>query len=198
PAGQLAGEPVYTPFTPNPTKNFEPYLTQIKASTAKAVFCFYAGSSAVDFVKQYKQFGVTLPLYAPGFLTEGTVLKAQADAATGILTSMNYAADLDNSANRTFAAEYQKAFNQQTPTTYAMASYDAAAVLDKAITLAGSDLTAQSLNSAIARVGQIDSPRGTWQFNQNRTPQQKWYLREVKMDGTVLSNVLVSELTTLG
>jgi branched-chain amino acid transport system substrate-binding protein len=198
PTGQLAADPVYTPFAPNPTKNFQPYLAPIKGSGAKAVFCFYAGGSAVDFVKQYKQFGVGLPLYAPGFLTEGTVLKAQGDAAAGILTSMNYAADLDNAANRTFAAEYQKIYNQQVPTTYAMASYDAAAVLDKAIALAGNDLSSQSLNTAIAKVGQIDSPRGTWQFNQNRTPQQKWYLREVKMDGSVLSNVLVSELTTLG
>ncbi|HET8662327.1 MAG TPA: ABC transporter substrate-binding protein, partial [Micromonosporaceae bacterium] len=71
-------------------------------------------------------------------------------------------------------------------------------VLDKAVLLAGEDLTPQTLNAALGRVGQIDSPRGTWQFNQNRTPQQKWYLREVKMDGTVLANTLVSELTTLG
>lgn len=196
--GETAGEPVYTPFAPNPTKNFEPYLTAIKKSGAKAVFCFYAGGMAVDFVKQYRQFGVNLPLYAPGFLTEGAVLKAQGDAAKDILTSMNYAADLDNAANRKFASEYQKAYNSQVPTTYAMASYDAAAVLDKAVLLAGDDLTPQTLNAALGRVGQIDSPRGTWQFNQNRTPQQKWYLRRVQMDGTVLANTLVSELTTLG
>ena len=50
----------------------------------------------------------------------------------------------------------------------------------------------------LGRVGQIDSPRGNWQFNQSRTPQQKWYLREVRRDGQVLSNVLISELGTLG
>lgn len=196
--GVMAGEPVYTPFAPNPTKNFGPYLNQIKSSGAKAVFCFYGGGMAIDFVKQYKQFQVGLPLYAPGFLTEGAVLKAQGAAAEGIFTSMNYAADLDNAANRKFASEYQKQHNGVIPTTYAMASYDAAAVLDKAVLLAGEDLTPQTLNAALGRVGQIDSPRGTWQFNQNRTPQQKWYLREVKMDGTVLANTLVSELTTLG
>lgn len=197
PAGRLAADPVYTPFTPTPTKDFTSYLNAIKNSDAAAVFCFYAGTSAVDFVKQYRAAGLKPVLYAPGFLTEGAVLKQQGAAARGIFTSMNYAPDLDNAANRSFAAEYQKAFDQ-TPTTYAMASYDAAAVLDKAITLAGTDLTAQSLNTWITRVGQIDSPRGSWQFNQNRTPQQKWYLREVKPDGTLLSNVLVTELTTLG
>jgi len=194
--GVMANEPLYTPF---PTlKNFGPHLNQIKSSDAKAVFCFYGGGMAVQFVKEYKQFQVGLPLYAPGFLTEGAVLKGQGDAATGIFTSMNYAADLDNAANRKFASEYQKQHEGEVPTTYAMASYDAAAVLDKAVLLAGEDLTPQTLNAALGRVGQIDSPRGTWQFNQNRTPQQKWYLREVKMDGAVLANTLVSELTTLG
>ncbi|HZN77323.1 MAG TPA: ABC transporter substrate-binding protein [Micromonosporaceae bacterium] len=194
--GVVWGQPVYTPFVP-PTKNFAPYLSAIKNSNAKAVFCFYAGSSAVDFVKQYQAAKIELPLYAPGFLTEGQVLQSQADAAQGIYTAMNYAIDLDNAANRAFAAEFQKN-NDRGPTTYAMASYDAAAVLDKAIALAGRDLDRISLNLALGQVGQIDSPRGAWQFNQTRTPQQKWYLRQVRMDGTVLSNTLVSELTTLG
>jgi len=195
--GRVEGSPVYTQFIPKPTDNYEPQLTAIKNSNAAAVFCFYAGGAAATFVKQYKEFGVNLPLYAPGFLTEGAgLLKAQGAAAQGIYTAMNYSADLDNPANRKFASEYQKAYNV-TPTTYAMASYDAAAVLDKALSLVEGDLTSQSLNLAIGKVGQIDSPRGPWTFNQNRTPLQKWYLRQVKMDGNVLANAMVSELITL-
>ena len=79
-----------------------------------------------------------------------------------------------------------------------MASYDAAQVLDQAIRLAGENPNSQQLNLALGKIGQIDSPRGTWQFNQPRTPQQKWYLREVQLDGQVLSNVLINELATLG
>jgi branched-chain amino acid transport system substrate-binding protein len=196
--GKVEGQPVYTPFVPKPVDNYGPYLTQIKSSKAKAVFCFYAGGAAATFVKQYKEFGIDLPIYAPGFLTEGAgLLKAQGDAAKGIYTSMNYSADLDNAANRKFSAEYQKA-NNTAPTTYAMASYDAAAVLDKALGLVEGELNSQSLNAAIGKVGQISSPRGDWTFNQNRTPLQKWYLRQVRMDGNLLTNAVVSELTTLG
>jgi branched-chain amino acid transport system substrate-binding protein len=78
-----------------------------------------------------------------------------------------------------------------------MASYDAGAVLTSALQLAGSDLSPQSINAAIGQIGEIDSPRGTWQFNQNRTPLQTWYLRQVRPDGAVLSNVLLSDLATL-
>jgi branched-chain amino acid transport system substrate-binding protein len=79
-----------------------------------------------------------------------------------------------------------------------MASYDAAQVLDQAIRVAGDTPNPQQVNLALGKIGQIDSPRGVWQFNQPRTPQQKWYLREVQLDGQVLSNVLVTELATLG
>jgi branched-chain amino acid transport system substrate-binding protein len=50
----------------------------------------------------------------------------------------------------------------------------------------------------LGQVGQVDSPRGVWQFNTPRTPQQKWYLRQVRPDGPVLGNVTISDLATLG
>ncbi|MGC9667148.1 ABC transporter substrate-binding protein [Planosporangium sp. 12N6] len=196
--GTVEGQPYYTAFTPTPTTNFQTQLTSIKNSKARAVLCFFAGAQAVEFVKQYRQLGLTQDLYAPGFLTEGALLRQQGEAAQGIYTSMNYSSDLDNDANRRFAAAYQKAYNA-VPSAYAMASYDAALVLDRAIAAAGAvDVTPQSLNLALGRIGSIDSPRGAWQFNQNRTPLQMWYLRQVRRDGGVLSNTVLSPLTTLG
>jgi branched-chain amino acid transport system substrate-binding protein len=198
--GQLANPNGKTTWTPFPaTTNFGPYLQQIQASNAKAVYTFYAGAAAVAFVKQYKEFGLAgkIPLYSAGFLTEGGVLGAQGDAAAGIRNSLNYAADLDNPTNRAFAAAYQSAY-KTLPTTYAMATYDAAAVLDKAIGTIKGDVTGESINTAIAAIGQIDSPRGTWQFSTGHTPVQRWYLREVQADGPSLSNVVVQDLMTLG
>ena len=52
--------------------------------------------------------------------------------------------------------------------------------------------------TAIGKVGKIDSPRGTWEFNDNGTPRQLWYLREVKQSGDGLANVVISELGELG
>jgi branched-chain amino acid transport system substrate-binding protein len=201
--GQLANPSGKAQFTPFPgTTNFQPYLAQIQAAKPAAVYCFYAGGAAVAFVKQYKEFGLAgkIPLYAAGFLTEGSVLTAEGDAAAGIRNSLNYAADLDNPANRTFVGDYLKAYNT-TPTTFAMATYDAAAVLDKAIAAASAagPVNGQSINTAIAHIGQIDSPRGKWQFSPTtNTPVQRWYLREVRTDGKALANVIVQELITLG
>ncbi|MER7267295.1 ABC transporter substrate-binding protein [Micromonospora carbonacea] len=177
------------------------YTADIRTALARqpdAIFCHFAGPAAVQFIKQLYREGWTGPVYAPGFLTEGTVLdEVQEVEARNIVTSLNYSADLNNTANRTFASAYRKTHGAS-PTTYAMASYDAAQVLDKAIRLAGGDPTPQQVNLALGKIGQIDSPRGAWQFNQPRTPQQKWYLRKVQRDGQVLSNVLINELATLG
>lgn len=194
--GQIADE-VYTPFPG--TTNFQPFLANLERSGATSVFTFYAGGAAVDFVKQFEQFGLKgkVKHYSAGFLTEGGVLDAQAAAAEGTFTSMNYSADLDNPANREFASAYEEKYDAK-PTTYAMASWDAAQVLDKAIEIAGDDLTSESLNEAIGEVGDIDSPRGTWRFNDIGTPQQMWYLREVQAVDGGYANVVIAELGELG
>lgn len=201
--GKLANPDGKTTWTPFPkTTNFTPYFADIARSNAKAVYCFYAGKAAIDFVKQYAQSDIAdLPLYAAGFLTEGSALPAQGKAAEGVYSVLNYAADLDNDANRKFAADWA-AKHDTPPTTYAMASYDAAAVLDMAIADAakdGGEVTPKSINDAIAGLGQIDSPRGVWEFGEKtHAPVQKWYLRQVRPDGDQLANVMVQDLATLG
>ncbi|MGI5185386.1 ABC transporter substrate-binding protein [Dactylosporangium sp. CA-152071] len=198
--GKLAnpgGKPTWTPFPDTP--NYLPYLSQIAKSDAKAVYAFFGGANAVGFVTQYRQSDArNLPLYG-AFLTEGPVLQQQGAAAEGIWNVLNYSPDLDNAANRTFIADWTTRHADRSPTTYAMAAYDAAAVLDKAIAKISGKVTAVKINEAIGQLGQIDSPRGSWQFSpKNHTPIQHWYLRVVRRDGTQLANRVVQDLATVG
>lgn len=199
--GKLANPDGKTKWTPFPkTTNFMPYFADIAKTDAKAVYCFYAGKAAIDFAKQYAQSDVAdIPLYT-AFVTEGSVLQAQGDAAKDVYSVLNYAADLDNEANRKFAADWTAKHDTQ-PTTYAMASYDAAAVLDQAIADAAKkgDVTPETINTAIGGLGQINSPRGSWEFGDKaHSPVQQWYLRQVRKDGDQLANVMVQDLATLG
>lgn len=198
--GKLAnpdGKPAWTPWPG--TTNFLPYLNKIKDSGAGAVYCFYAGTTAIDFVKQYEQAGLKdqIPLYGAGFLTEGAVLAAQGPAAHGVRTVMNYAPNLDTPANRVFAPAFQTKY-QNAPNIYAVTGYDAALVLDQAIAAAGEHPTSQAINTAIGKLGAIDSPRGQWRFGANHSPIQPWYLRQVQLDGRTSANVVIQHLTTLG
>ncbi|MEU8001637.1 ABC transporter substrate-binding protein [Catellatospora sp. NPDC049111] len=196
--GKLAnadGKPVFTPYPA--TTNFGPWLAQAKASGAKAVYAFYAGAPAVEFVRQYAQFGLhgTVPLYGPAFLTEGAALQAQAAAAAGVYTVANYSPDLPGPANQAFTTALAGRI-KGAPTVYHLTSYDAAALLDKAIAAAGPDPTPQAINTAITAITTVDSPRGTWRFNAQHTPVQAWYLRQVT--GATPANTMVTTLATIG
>jgi branched-chain amino acid transport system substrate-binding protein len=192
--GKLVGQ-AKSPF--GTTQDFQPFLSKIRSSGAKAVYAFYAGAEAVSFVKQYKDFGLadSVPLYGSGFLTEGGVLKAQGDAAAGIRTSLHYSTELDNTANKEFAEAYQAEAGRP-PTVYAVQAYDAAAVLDKA--LGEADGTGgDALATALDGVGEItDSPRGAWRFDAH-SPAQEMYLREVEASGGSAVNAVSKSLGTV-
>jgi ABC-type branched-subunit amino acid transport system substrate-binding protein len=81
---------------PFPNVEFQALLTEIAATKPDAVYAFFAGGGAVKFVKDYAAAGLnkTIPLYGPGFLTDGT-LEAQGDAAQGLLTTLHYADGLN-------------------------------------------------------------------------------------------------------
>ncbi|MER5225572.1 ABC transporter substrate-binding protein [Streptomyces flaveus] len=189
--GKVAGEK-YTPF--GKTQDFQPYLSAIRKSGADAVFAFYAGAEAVNFVKQYKQFGLAgkTSLYGTGFLTEGGALAAQGTAAVGVKTSLHYSTELASAANKKFVDAYQKAAKKP-PTVYAVQGYDTAAVLDKALAEASGD-SGDALVKALAKVGSIDSPRGAWKFGADQNAEQQFYLREVKSSGGTALNAVVGEL----
>jgi branched-chain amino acid transport system substrate-binding protein len=180
------------------TQDYQPFLSQIQSSGAKATFCFFAGAEAVAFVKQYQQFGLagSIPLYGSGFLTEGGVLAAQGAAALGIRTSLHYTSELDNQHNKDFVAAYQKKYDA-VPTVYSLQTWDSAAVLDRAL-LTAKATSGDALSKALGDVGTIDdSPRGEWSFD-GQTPKQKFYIREVKQEGDGLVNSVIAETDAVG
>lgn len=197
PAGGQVADEVYTPFPS--TTNFQPFLSNARSSGAEALFSFYAGGAAVEFVKQYDQFGLKdeITHYSAGFLTEGGVLDGQGESALGTFTAMNYNHDLDNDLNRQFVEDYEEHTGLK-PTTYAMASYDAAKVLDMAIEATDGAADSTAINTAIGEIEEIESPRGTWTWSDIGTPVQMWHLREVQEVDGELTNVVIDELGELG
>lgn len=198
-ADDRLAQPIFTPTRGEPGAGyFAAALGEVAALDPEAVFACYAGSAAVAFVQQYLDAGFDAEqLYGPAYLTEGAALLELGPAAIGVRTAGNYAAELRSSTNRSFAVGYRSSFGAP-PTMYAVAAYDAAAALDKAIRLTSGRPNRRQINLMLSRIGLLDSPRGRWQFNQGRTPTQKWYLREVAEDGPLLANVLVRDLGTLG
>jgi len=114
---------------PFPNVEFQSLLTEIAAAKPDAVYAFFAGAGAVKFVKDYAAAGLnkSIPLYGPGFLTDGT-LEAQGAAANGMLTTLHYADGLNSKRDNAFRLAYVKAYKMQ-PDVYAVQGYDAAQLL---------------------------------------------------------------------
>jgi len=181
-----------TPF--GTTSDYQPFLTGIQQSGAKATFCFFSGAEAITFVRQYQQFGLssTIPLYGSGFLTEGSVLAQQADAALGVQTTLHYSDQLDNPANTAFVEAYTAKYGES-PSCFSVQAYDAANVLNRALGSATA-LDGDALSEALGGIGTVDdSPRGPWEFD-NQTPKQNIYLRRVDNAGGTFVNAIVQDL----
>lgn len=165
---------------------------------ADVIFAAFSGDEARQVLEAYRASRLTIPLLGTPSLTETVDLATLGtELPERVYTSMYYAPDLNNDANRRFVTEYHREHGTQ-PSGYAMAAYDAGAVLSRALSAVAGEPTGAQVNRALSQLGQIDSPRGTWTFNINRSPQQKWYLRRLGYDGMVPANLLDTDLLVVG
>jgi branched-chain amino acid transport system substrate-binding protein len=179
---------------PFPNVEFQALLTEIAAAKPDAVYAFFAGGGAVKFVKDYAAAGLnkTIPLYGPGFLTDGT-LDAQGESAQGMLTTLHYADGLNTPRDNAFRTAYAKTFKLQ-PDVYAVQGYDAAQMLGVGLTATKGDISKKPEFAAAIEKAKIDSPRGTFTTSKSHNPVQDIYLRKVEGKENKLVNVAIKGL----
>jgi branched-chain amino acid transport system substrate-binding protein len=178
--------------------DYAPYLTKIKQSGAKAVFAFFSGTDAVNFVKQFDQFGLkqSIKLTGAGFLTEPDVLPAQGGSALGILTGHFYTPLLDNPVNHAFVKAFREKYFGKLPDGFACQGYDTAEVIIRALkAVNGNTQDKDKLVDAIAKV-EFDSPRGRFRFDPktHNVIQPFIYVREVREVYGGLNNVPIDKI----
>jgi len=180
---------------PFPNVEFQALLTEIAAQKPDAVYAFFAGGGAVKFVKDYAAAGLnkTIPLYGPGFLTDGT-LEAQGPAAQGMLTTLHYADNLDTPRNNAFRKSFALTYKSQAD-VYAVQGYDAAQILGAGLKAVNGDISKRdALTSAMHKVT-VDSPRGKFTISPAGNPVQDIYLREAKGNNNEYRSIAVKALS---
>ncbi len=192
---EKAGGKVVKQLTvPFPNVEFQALLTEIAAAKPDAVYAFFAGGGAVKFVKDYAAAGLnkTIPLYGPGFLSDGT-LEAQGTAAQGMLTTLHYADGLNTPRDIAFRTNYAKTFKLQ-PHVNAVQGYDAAQMLGIGLTAVNGDISKKAEFAAAIENAKIDSPRGTFSISKAHNPVQDIYLRKVEGTENKLVSVAIKAL----
>ncbi|MBN4668112.1 ABC transporter substrate-binding protein [Pandoraea nosoerga] len=178
--GQIVDE-VYTQVN---QPDYSAEIAQLQAARPDAVYVFYPGGMGVNFVKQYRQAGLLgkIPLISVSTI-DGSTLPALKELAVGAITSAPYSPDLDNAQNKQFVAAFQKKYNR-VPSMYAAQSYDAANLIDSALTKTRGNAADREALRAALKAADFQSVRGPFKFASNQFPIAQFYRVDVVKDAT--------------
>jgi len=182
--GELAGE-IYTKLGQT---DYAAEIAQIRASGADSVFFFLPGGMGISFMKQYADSGVDLPVVGPAFSFDQGILGAVGKAALGVKNTSQWNKDIDNAANSAFVAGFQAEYGRL-PSLYASQGYDTANLLISAMDKA--DIKDAAAFREALKSADFASVRGKFSFADNNHPVQDIYVREVIMEGDVITNKIV-------
>lgn len=128
---------ISTDFHPQNYPDFTPLLTRVQQSKPDAIVLFQLAGDQLNMLRNAMQMGLRIP-YIGRFDPGGSNAQiVKAGGMEGSVTAWTYSELIDTPANKAFAAEVQKRYNQ-TPVLQTWAGYDAMRVLAQAITNAGS------------------------------------------------------------
>jgi branched-chain amino acid transport system substrate-binding protein len=162
--------------------DFSAELSKARAARPDAIFVFYPGASGVQFLTQYSQSGLKgqIPLYT-AFTVDAITLPLQKDLALGVPGAQQWVNDLPNDANKKFVADF-RAKHKNYPSFYGAQSYDAANLVNSAVTAVKGDLSKKDEMRAEMRKANYQSVRGPYKYGNNHFPIQNFYLQDVVKD----------------
>jgi len=193
---QFKGEIVEEIYTSISQMDFASELSTIRAAKPEAVFFFLPGGMGVNFIRQFAASGMgkNVALLAPGFSADVDTINAVGESMVGLRNSSQWAADLDNEANKKFVADFTSTYGRA-PTMFAAQGYDTARLIDSAVSAVNGKIEDLDAFRAAFHKADFQSVRGDFQFNRNNFPIQDIYVREVvKAESGELKNKLVGTI----
>jgi len=159
-AAEAAGKSVpLALYAPLGTKDFSPYIAQLKAANVEAIWVAETGRDAIAFVKQAQEFGLIPAKKLIGHaLIQNFMITATDKALEGTLGNTAYTPEIDSPLNKSFVAAWKAKFNRL-PTDNEGQAYNGAQVLFDGVRLAKS-VKPEEVSKAL-RGAKIDTVYGT-------------------------------------
>jgi branched-chain amino acid transport system substrate-binding protein len=183
-AAAFKGKVVGEDYTTWPSQlDFSAELAKAKAANPDAIYTFYPGAAGVQFLNQYEQAGLKgkIPLYTT-FTIDSLSLPRQKDAAVGVISALQWGADLPNAANKKFVADFKTKYKTE-PSFYAAQSYDAANLIASGAAAVKGDVSKKDAVEKAMAKADFKSVRGNFKFGNNHFPIQNFYMQQVVKDG---------------
>jgi branched-chain amino acid transport system substrate-binding protein len=148
-----------TLYAPLGTKDFSPYIAQLKAANVDAIWVAETGRDAIAFVKQAEEFGLIPKTKLLGHsLILNFMINGTGKALEGTVGTTGYTPDIDNPRNKAFVAAWRAKFNRL-PTDNEGQAYNGAQVMFEGVKLAKS-VKPEEVSKALPG-SQIDSIYGS-------------------------------------
>lgn len=186
-AAEAAGKSVpLSLYVPMGTKDFSPYIAQLKSSGVEAIWVAETGRDAIAFVKQAEEFGLIPKTRLIGHsLIQNFMINATGKALEGTPGTTAYTATIDSPRNKAFVTAWKARFNR-VPTDNEGQAYNGMQVMFDGIRKAGSarpEDVAKALRGA-----QLDTIYGpvTMRAADNQLMLPNYVGRAKSVDGAVM------------
>lgn len=158
--------------------DFITFITKVKGAGPDALLLFMLDQELQNFMRQYRQFGLKIPVTGRPALVSALVKELIASGAfDGSSTIYPYYAGYENAQNRAFVEKYTKKYGQE-PHYVGFEMYEGVKLLAEAIRSAGST-EPEAIREALKKVkGQ--SILGTIEFDDHNQAHNRALILEVK------------------
>lgn len=185
-AAEAAGKSVpLALYVPMGTKDFSPYIAQLKAADIEAIWVAEVGRDAIAFVKQAKEFGLIPAKKLIGHsLIQNFMIDGTGDALKGTVGTTAYTPDIDTARNKAFVGAWKAKFNRL-PTDNEGQAYNGTQIMFDGVKKAGSVKPADV--SKALRGAQLDTIYGslTMRAQDNQLVLPNYVARAKVVDGTL-------------
>ena len=184
------GKVVQKLWPPLNAPDYGTYIAQLKTNV-DAVFMGFAGSNGLKFLRQYKEYGVKMPLLAGMTAADESLLRQMGDEAIGTLSTSFYSAQLDNPSNKKLVEGMARDYKVD-PGFYAAAVYTNCAVLEAALKSIDTKIEDKAALMKALRENKVEETcRGPVSFDKYGNVVGNVYIRRVeKKDGKLVNTVI--------
>lgn len=184
-------------FAPLGSKDYAPYIQQIKDLKPAGLWVAIAGRDAVNFGLQAHQFGLLGSTFAvsQSFAVPSTI-KGMGDVAEGVWGIVNYTSTIDTPGNKAFVADWVKAYGKE-PANFEAETYVAMKTIFAAVEKANS-VEPEDVAKALATVS-VDIPfygKVSMRAADNQLQLPNYIGRVARVNGELKSVVVVAVETS--
>ena len=191
--GEVIGEE-YPPL--RETKDFAPYLAKVKATGPDALYVFFAGNLAIQFVKQFHDFGLKaeMQLTGNGALTSPLFLPAQGSAAAGFIGSSHYVPTIDSDENREFQFVFNETY-ERIASEFAVQGFDTGRLIVEALKITGGETADKAAFVEAIHAVEFTGPRGPFRIDPHTNNViQDMYIFEMRQVGYNIRHVVIDKI----